>query len=40
MQKKIGRLGIAALMVVILLFAVIWLTLFDSEVGMARIIDL
>jgi hypothetical protein len=36
MQKKIGRLGIAALMVVILLFAVIWLTLFDSEVGMAR----
>lgn len=36
MLKKIGRLGLVALMIAIPLFAVIWLTLFDSEVGMAR----
>jgi hypothetical protein len=36
MLKKIGRLGIIALLIAIPLMSVIWLTLFDSEVGMAR----
>lgn len=36
MLKKIGRLGIAVILVAIPLFAIIWLTLFNSEVGMAK----
>jgi hypothetical protein len=36
MLKKIGRLGLVALLIAIPLSAVIWMTLFDSEVGMAR----
>jgi hypothetical protein len=36
MLKKIGRLGIVALLVALPLAAIIWLTLLDLEVGMAR----
>jgi hypothetical protein len=36
MLKKIGRLGIVVILVAIPLLAVIWLTLFNSEVGMAK----
>ena len=36
MIRKIGRLGIVVILVAVLLFATIWLVLFDSEVGMAR----
>jgi hypothetical protein len=36
MLKKTCRLGIIALLIAISLTAVIWMTLFDSEVGMAR----
>jgi hypothetical protein len=36
MLRKIGRLGIVALLIAALLAGIIWLTLFDSEVGMAR----
>lgn len=36
MLKKIGSLGIMALLVVLPLIAIIWLTIFNSEVGMAK----
>ena len=36
MFKKIGSLGILSLLLVVPLLAIIWLTIFDSEVGMAR----
>ncbi len=36
MIRKIGRLGVVVILIAMLLFATIWLILFDSEVGMAR----
>jgi len=36
MLKKIGSLGIVVLLVVVPLIAIVWLTIFSSEVGMAR----
>ena len=36
MFKKIGSLGILTLLLAVPLLAIIWLTIFDSEVGMAR----
>lgn len=36
MLKKFGRPGIVALLVAILLVAMVWLTIFNSEVGMAK----
>ncbi len=36
MFKKIGSLGILALLLAVPLLAIVWLTIFDSEVGMAR----
>jgi hypothetical protein len=36
MLKKIGRMGIVVILMAIPLLAIIWLTLFNSEVGMAK----
>ncbi len=36
MIRKIGSLGIIAILVVLPLIAIVWLTVFNSEVGMAR----
>lgn len=36
MIRKFGRLGITAMLIAIPLFAIIWLSLFYSEVGMAK----
>ncbi|MCK4274336.1 MAG: hypothetical protein KAW90_05540, partial [Dehalococcoidales bacterium] len=36
MLKKIGSLGIVVLLVAVPLIAIVWLTIFSSEVGMAK----